>query len=87
MMPNDYGLAFAQGQFDRQEPPDDLFSDKSAAKTMDELGEDLCKYCPLPENLHGVHCYGGEPVFCQDYGGACEKAYQDYLDDFESEEN
>lgn len=51
-------------------------------KSIDELGEELCVYCPIPDNLKGVHCYGGEPVFCQDYGG-CDEAYRSYLNDFE----
>jgi len=51
-------------------------------KTMEELGEDLCNYCPLEESQKGIHCYGGEPVFCVD-SGACKTAYKNYLEDYE----
>ena len=34
-------------------------------KTIDELDEELCSYCPLPEESQGVHCYGGLPVMCE----------------------
>lgn len=55
------------------------------AKTMDELGEDLCKHCPIEEGQRGAHCYGGEPVFCVD-SGQCETAYDNYLESLEEEE-
>jgi len=47
-------------------------------KTIEELGEDVCEYCPLEDNQKGVHCYGGEPVMCV---GCCPQAYEAYLDD------
>lgn len=47
--------------------------------SFDELGDELCSYCPLNENEKGVHCYGSYPVICAD-SGYCEKAYQNYLD-------
>lgn len=47
--------------------------------SFDELGDELCSYCPLNENEKGVHCYGSYPVICAD-SGCCEKAYQNYLD-------
>jgi len=40
----------------------------------EELGEELCNYCPLEDNLKGVHCYGDNPIFCEDYG-TCAIAY------------
>lgn len=52
--------------------------------SREELGEELCNYCPLEENQKGVHCYGDEPVMCFD-SGCCEKAYTSYLEDFEEE--
>jgi len=56
----------------------------SKPKTQEELEEELCKYCSLPENLHGVHCYGGKPTMCVDSGG-CEHAYEAYLEEYEEE--
>ena len=52
--------------------------------TFEEIGEELCGYCPLEDNQKGVHCYGGEPEICMD-SGACEKAYENYLEDFEED--
>lgn len=52
-------------------------------KTIDELDEELCSYCPLPEESQGVHCYGGLPVMCE--GSHCKEAYQNYLDTYEEE--
>lgn len=46
--------------------------------------EELCDHCPLPEELRGVHCYGGQPVMCE--GSHCDEAYQNYHDDFEGDE-
>lgn len=47
--------------------------------SLNELGDELCSYCPLNENEKGVHSYGSYPVICAD-SGCCEKAYQNYLD-------
>lgn len=53
--------------------------------SQEELEETLCKYCPLPEEAQGVHCYGGPVHMCQD-SGCCEKAYEGYLKSMEDEE-
>lgn len=47
--------------------------------SFEELGDDLCSYCPLHESEKGVHCYGNYPIYCVD-SGYCEKAYQNYVD-------
>jgi hypothetical protein len=52
-------------------------------KSIEELEERLCDYCPLEDCQKGVHCYGGEPVMCID-SGCCPVAYASYL---ESEED
>lgn len=49
-------------------------------RTAEELGEELCNHCPLEKQQKGVHCYGGEPVFCVD-SGCCEGAYEAYKED------
>lgn len=55
------------------------------AKTFKEIdSEELCEYCPIPEEGRGVHCYGGEPIMCE--GCCCDKAYENYLEEFEVEE-
>lgn len=55
-------------------------------KTIEELRdeEELCSYCPLPTELQGVHCYGGEPVMCE--GRCCSEAYDNYRSACEEEE-
>jgi hypothetical protein len=54
-------------------------------KSIDELGEELCNHCSIEENHRGVHCYGGEPIFCVD-SGQCDVAYERYLEEFEEDE-
>ena len=53
--------------------------------SKEELGEDLCDYCPLDDDHKGTTCYGGEPVFCID-SGMCETAYDNYLENEDEEE-
>lgn len=52
---------------------------KNKILSFEELGDDLCYYCPLHESEKGVHCYGNYPIYCVD-SGCCEKAYQNYID-------
>lgn len=59
-------------------------------KTREELeaNSELCNYCPLEEQRRGVHCYGGEPIYCWD-SIYCEEAYKNYCnrgDDYEENE-
>lgn len=42
------------------------------------MDEDLCKYCPIPEEHQGVHCYGGHPIMCE--GAKCPEAYDAYME-------
>ena len=53
-------------------------------EAMEQLGDRLCTYCPLPEESQGVHCYGGEPIMCE--GSHCKEAYENYLEDFNDEQ-
>lgn len=52
-------------------------------KSMEELDEELCNYCPLPEQSKGVHCYGNSISMCE--GKCCNEAYKSCLE--ESEED
>jgi len=52
--------------------------------SQEELGEQLCNYCPLEDSNKGVHCYGDLPVMCVDTG-CCVQAYENYLEEFEEE--
>ena len=56
----------------------------SEPKKREDMDEELCDYCPLPEEAKGVHCYGGAPVMCE--GSRCDDAYETYLEEFESED-
>lgn len=52
-------------------------------KTAEELGEELCSFCPLDEGARGVKCYGGSIVMCE--GSRCSEAYDNYLDQLEED--
>jgi len=53
-----------------------------AKKKIEEFdSEELCKYCPIPEESQGVHCYGGVVNMCE--GRCCEEAYEAYLEEEE----
>jgi|GEM_PF-3555216 len=49
-------------------------------RTMEELGDELCKYCPLDDEAKGTHVYDGFPSDCTD-SGYCEIAYSYYQDE------
>lgn len=54
--------------------------------TFDDIAglDELCLYCPIPEELQGVHCYGGEPIMCE--GSYCSDAYERYLEEGEEDD-
>lgn len=53
----------------------EFYSEKTDNDIQSMLDTDLCDvYCPLPDNLKGVHCYGGEPIMCE--GSHCDKAIE-----------
>ena len=53
------------------------------AKSAEDLGEDLCLYCPLDASQKGVYASpGGNPVGCE--GSDCKEAYQCYLDSLQN---
>lgn len=59
-----------------------------AKRKQEDMGEDLCRYCPIPEEYQGVRCYGGEPIMCE--GRKCPEAYDAYMeldDDGEEEDD
>lgn len=48
-----------------------------AGLTADELGEQLCDYCPLETGLRGVYSTpGGGSAGCE--GSHCSEAYANY---------
>jgi len=49
-------------------------------KTKDELHEDICNYCPLPEERRGVYgTPGGFSAGCE--GCRCNEAYEAYKEE------
>ena len=45
--------------------------------TMEELEEELCKYCPLPKEVRGLFLGPDGPYGCEQ--SRCDKAYERYL--------
>lgn len=60
----------------------DLFPEQQKEKPLDmeELGEDLCKWCPLDEYLQGSKLHPNGHYSCE--GCRCQEAYEQYLEDF-----
>jgi hypothetical protein len=52
----------------------------SSAGTKDELGDELCGWCPLSENLRGVYSVPcGSIAGCE--GSHCGQAYEAYYEE------
>lgn len=49
------------------------------ARTLDELGDDLCNYCPLPDESKGVRGTPNGYSSCE--GSRCPDAYERYLEE------
>ena len=48
----------------------------------EELGDELCEYCPLPKNQRGVYSVpGGFAAGCE--GSKCDLAYETYQEEQE----
>jgi hypothetical protein len=47
-------------------------------KSQEELGEEICEYCPIEPSDRGVHCYGGSVSMCE--GSKCDDAYENYIE-------
>lgn len=52
-------------------------------KSQEELGEEICEYCPIEPSDRGVHCYGGSVSMCE--GSKCDDAYANYIESQEDE--
>lgn len=52
-------------------------SDKG--KLKENLGDELCEYCPLEPEDRGVKCYGGAVAMCE--GARCDDAFENYLEE------
>lgn len=54
--------------------------------SKEDLGEDLCNYCELDDDVKGVHNYGNGPVMCFE-SNKCDNAYANYKEEMEDEES
>lgn len=52
-------------------------------KSKEDLGEELCNYCPLEEYEKGTQGIPSGYTSCE--GCRCEEAYQIYLEEIESD--
>lgn len=59
---------------------EEYYAGKTDSQLAEMLDEDICNYCPLPEELKGVHCYGGEPVMCE--GRCCKEALEAWKEEY-----
>ncbi len=59
----------------------EFYAGKTDEQIQNMIGDDLCElYCPLPEEVRGVHCYGGEPVMCE--GSHCDEAIEAWKEEY-----
>lgn len=60
---------------------EEFYAGKSDEQLAAIVGEEqLCDYCPIPDELKGVHCYGGEPVMCE--GSRCDEALEAWKEEY-----
>lgn len=59
---------------------EEFYAEKTDNQISEMLEDRLCDFCPLPDYLKGVHCYGGEPVMCN--GSYCDKALKAWKEDY-----
>lgn len=52
----------------------EYYSNLSDNEIQDRLEEGLCDYCPLPEEVHGMHLGPNGPYGCE--GSHCDKAIE-----------
>jgi hypothetical protein len=53
-------------------------------RKKEDMDEELCNYCPLPEGSNKMCCYGGLPFSCE--GSRCDEAYEAYLESEDDDE-
>lgn len=60
---------------------EEFYAGKTEKELRELAGEEaLCEiYCPLTDELKGVHCYGGAPVMCE--GSHCGEALEAWLEE------
>lgn len=56
------------------------YASKTDQQIKEMLEERLCNFCPLQDELKGVHCYGGEMVMCE--GSHCDEALEAWKEEY-----
>ena len=72
----DHGFVFVAQRLTNGE----FYEDMSDEEIREMLGENMCNYCPLPDELKGAHCYGGQPVMCE--GSHCDEAIERWKEEY-----
>lgn len=71
----DHGFVFVAQRLTNRE----FYEGMSDEEIREMLEENMCNYCPLPDELKGAHCYGGQPVMCE--GTHCGEAIARWKDE------
>lgn len=84
-MPKEAARIFLRVKDVRVERLQDITVEQVAAEGIDNVvpdegDENLCNYCPLPNDSKGVHCYGGAVVMCE--GSHCKEAMEYWEEEF-----
>ena len=72
----DHGFVFVAQRLTNRE----FYEGMSDEEIREMLGENMCSYCPLPDELKGAHCYGGQPVMCE--GSHCDEAIERWKEEY-----
>ena len=72
----DHGLVFVAQRLTNRE----FYEGMSDEEIREMLEENMCNYCPLPDELKGAHCYGGQPVMCE--GSHCDEAIERWKEEY-----
>ena len=84
-MPKEAARLFLRVKDVRAERLQDITVEQVEAEGIDNVvpctdSEDLCNYCPLPDESKGVHCYGGIVHMCE--GSHCKEALDYWEEEF-----
>lgn len=72
----DHGFVFVAQRLTNRE----FYEGMSDKEIREMLEENMCNYCPLPDELKGAHCYGGQPVMCE--GSHCDEAIERWKEEY-----
>lgn len=72
----DHGFVFVAQRLTNRE----FYEGMSDEEIREMLEENMCNYCPLPDELKGAHCYGGQPVMYE--GSHCDEAIERWKEEY-----